>query len=549
MWLTCRYYVILTLAFAVQIAWASPETSLRQIRDHYTKIRSHHALTPAIDGQRFIAPATWQYIVASGENQPWRVFGDHSFSNWMNTARWIQSGQTHSVQPIELYDLIEEQVMKGHYFRGYEIRRIQHAAATDSIPQAYAQTLIKKIEDGEEIYFSGTQHSELVAKYRWHPLDEFEHNGELFDERGQRYLTRDEVAAAQMNPLLKVDHRSLVDLGQGRLRGRILYPRIKDLPNLVSTAFKNYDDSTRADQSLQGQVRAILKLQRDLITIHRSLDGNGRSIRLLADALFLRLGLPPPLQPIEYEMFMSLEELFEKTLAHMERYLEVVDLALYRPTLPTVLYHWTTEDSFLWMATEGAKGPIPMQTISESSRLALNHPVLANQPGTHVWPNPYFSLRGGGMAQNDDPDQGFEWYAKPNKKNVLIAYSIKSHARIKTLRTFTEEDRLARSTKTDFQGFDLIYHQHLNPDQTLAFHEWIILNPEIVDHWTGNAHEVIKILEKQSLPKDQRLRPISFEHLHFMERSESEEIQKIEAQIWEGLMQKSRAQCEFLLGA
>lgn len=490
------------------------EEVLLEMQRDFKKIDVRNSVIPMIDARRLIDPYNWEEALIRGES-PWLVYGEETYKSWARGVEFIRSKVRGRKFDLTLYNQLERVVMQGHYYHGFEIRRIQAAVQNGEITQKKAERLLKKIENGEKVYFSDVDHSKLPARFRWDPLDEFRHNGDSF-YRGERYLTTEEIEAARENPLFRVEEKSLKSIGNGRYRGTIHYPHIADLKRLVEDSFEVVNTEIKEASSLESKVKAILKFRQKLMTIHRSLDGNGRTIRLLTDLLFLRTGLPPPALPDVYDLFASNEEVYKRNIEAMREYLSSVRSYQLKPSVPKVLFHWSTQGSLHWMLDQRKRGnKVPMQTIDPSSALAVHHSQLSQKMGTHTWVNAVTAMRGG------QDSTGIEWYVKPEKSPVLVAYFITEEARIQTVRTFglLEEER--RSAK-NFKGADLIYHQHFDHRNQLVFHEWVILNPKVVRSWSIDPKDLDSYLRPE-LEKDRRLKSAYPEQeRHFPDRDNSQ---------------------------
>lgn len=476
--------ILVTLCLGSAVA-AAP---LSHLASEFAKLRqSNPDLHPELDGQRLVAASDWESAGDHGE-KPWLRYGAAAFYDWMAAARWVQRDAEGLPFGLELYERLEKMVLRHHFYRGFEVRRIKAAMDSNHLNRKAGEALLERIRQGEKINFSRANHSTFAGQFRSDPLDEFSHDGESFRKDGTRYLTTKELLSARRNPLLRVREESLVRLGSGKYRGTIEYPRIKNLRTLVQQSFEKLSRNLEQANDLETKVWYILEFRTELMTIHRSLDGNGRTIRLLADLLFLRLGLPPPLSPIENDIFGNAQEIFEATLEGMQAYVKRAKHRQHMPALPPVLFHWSTEGSFKWMMDHSKAGQAPMQTISDRSTLAIKFPGLIDKVGTHAWSNPIKATNGGPRE-----DGTIEWYLKPNRPPVLVGYFIKPDARVTALRT-TEDDRANRRT---FDGVDILYHQHFDRTGILIFHDWVILNPEAVSRWTARPEELAPFVEEE----------------------------------------------------
>lgn len=487
---SCSFALILIALGFNLIAFAAPN-SLAEVAQEYAQLRKNQSdLIPEIDGQRLVEANTWE-LAYETTNKPWLIYGKNTFRAWLNGAKWINENADGLNFDVDLYDRLEKIVLHGHYYKGFEVRRIQAAMESGQLSEKNGEALLLRIERGEAINFSKVDHSTLPGQFRTDPLDEFKHNGDLFLKDGTRYLTQGEIDNARNNFLLKVDETSLVKIGPNKFKGTIKYPRIKNLKKLVQQSFDQINRKLAEQKSLEEKVWDILNFRTELLTIHRSLDGNGRTIRLLADLLFLRIGLPPPATPIENDIFGDPRETYEATLKDMHRYVKTLRYFRHKPKIPSVLFHWTTKESFEWMThqRQNFNSP-PMQTIDKNSLLATQFRNLSDKQGTFTWINPLKATRGG------QDKTGIEWYVKPNRTPVLVGYFMDKNARVLHLRTVDKAD-IESEKKID--NVDVIYHQHLEKNGLLLFHEWVILNPTVIRRWTSDPEELRPFIEKERI--------------------------------------------------
>lgn len=480
-----NFALLFILSFG--IAWApytraeDATASLEVLAADFARLRERdHTFVAEIDGQRFVNTDDW----SDDADKPWLFYGENDFSSWKSAAQWILDDADGIPLSEELYDMIERRAMQGHYYRGFETRRIISDGVAGRLEPQVQDKLLASIAAGEKIYYSGVDHASLVASYRQDSKDEFVHHGEGKFKNGERFLSKREIENARKNPLLLVDEDSIRHLGFGRYSGNIYYPRIKDLKRLVKEALAKYENANAAATSLADRVHAILDLRTELITIHRSLDGNGRVIRLLADLLFMRAGLPPPAFPLEGDIFGDREENFRQTIQDMKVYFKKMEFFRLRPEVPKYLYHWTTEGSFKWMMdNRPSVRSAPMQTIEPLAWLAYMYPWLKNRQGTHAWIDPLSAMRGG------DLDGGPEWYAKPEKQPVLIRYLIDPTAKVAYVRTVEKKNPRALDKKS-FGNADLIFHIHTDFRGAVEYQEWVILNPAVVRMWSASPDQL-----------------------------------------------------------
>lgn len=477
---------------------------LNTIQTEYNALKSEGLpnIIPEIDGRRYHGNIPWNEAISSGNLKPWLQYGKHGYEDWVNANNWIfdRAKDSRSIT-IEDYAQIEKLALKQHYYSAFEKRRINEAVTKGTLSQVDAKMLIDKINNGIEINFSGIDHSTLPGSFRWDPLDEFVHNGEFMLPDGTRYLTEEEIEIARKSKLLKVIKESLIPIGSGRYLGTIEYPRIVDLKRLVESSFEKFNQNIAKSKDLEQKVRVILDLRTELLTIHRSIDGNGRTIRLLTDLLFIRIGLPPPIHLVHQDIFGNPEDIYKKTVIGMNAYLKKRQAyALFKNMkVPRNLFHWSSKDSFEWMLkNRNSQAQVPMQTWSKNSFLTSAVPALKESNlATFAWTNPIMAMYGG----EDTEASPIEWYAKPGKAPVLAHYVIKPTAKILKVKTIDSGEVQVEQNERE-KKYDLVYHQHLDTERNLVYHEWVIVNPNSVESWTTDPKQISKYIAEAQLKKD-----------------------------------------------
>jgi len=274
----------------------------------------------AVDARRLISRRDWDAALGRVPCEPWNGYGADALATWMDAVRRVSSQPpTRPVSGAFLRE-IHRWAMSGHYFKGYERRRIQAALGRGQITRAEHDALLARVERGERVYFSGADHARLPGAFRSDPLDSFVHNGESFLPDGRRYMIRDELDRLRSNRLFSVDETSLVEIRPGRFLGAVHYPAVHRIEEEVRNVLERAERALQRPVPPAEVVRAVVETGRDLMSIHPFIDGNGRTIRLLADFMLNVRGLPPPLYPNELDVMMTLDEAFHFTLRGMVDY-------------------------------------------------------------------------------------------------------------------------------------------------------------------------------------------------------------------------------------
>jgi hypothetical protein len=294
-----------------------------QLKARYKKARRlHPEIRPEVDGMRLVN--SWDWLLA-GEKSPHHVYGKTTYDAWEKAARFVREKGKEAEIGSEFMKQIHAIAMEGHYYRGYERRRIEQAMAAKTLSRAEGKALLDRIDRGEKVFFSGTSHLELHGGYRQEAVDDFVHNGDEFFPNGQRYFGAEELKAYRANPYLEVVEKTIRPMGEGKYIGEVRYVKSTEISKTVDKIFAELRNELRLATNDLERVYAITKFQRHMVTVHPFLDGNGRTIRLFADMLYDRYGLPPPLVFHEAELVIHSDEDASKTRAAMALYVKVLE--------------------------------------------------------------------------------------------------------------------------------------------------------------------------------------------------------------------------------
>ena len=95
---------------------------------------------------------------------------------------------------------------------------------------------------------------------------------------------------------------------------------------MIDQIFKETSMALKESNTDREYIKNVILLYKALISIHPFLDGNGRTIRLLCDALYLHRKLPVPLSIESMDYFTSSSELMEETIKKMKEFAIQKDL-------------------------------------------------------------------------------------------------------------------------------------------------------------------------------------------------------------------------------
>lgn len=188
-------------------------------------------------------------------------------------------------------------------------------------------------------------------------------------------------------------------------------------------------------------------------------------------------------------------------------------------TIPRYLFSWTTQEKLKKMdARNPDRAHMPLKPIRDIHGIALQWPNLSlpGQPGVFSWTNPVGAMKYtsiGDLVTNTN-----EYYAGIAGKDTpaLLVMVPKRDAKVVTMRTNYRELGSAADLALVAEG-DLIFHEVLNPDGSVRFHEWIVRDPKAIATYTADPRKIPQsvraYLEKAAkkgfrLPADELFHPV-----------------------------------------
>ena len=214
---------------------------------------------------------------------------------------------------------VHQAAFEGLPFKGFEGRRIVNRFKRGEISEEEKKRLLKQAYAGKSV--SGVDHKSLVGRYRSDPLDQILHRGSSFLTDGRRYFTAEELKQVRSNRWMTINESSVREFEPGKFFADTYFHDVKKIEQAVDQVMRETEFAFLRATTLEEKVAVIVHFQRELISIHPFLDGNGRTVRLLGDLMYVRIGLPPPYRPNEHDLEMTGEELMNYTRKNMAKYL------------------------------------------------------------------------------------------------------------------------------------------------------------------------------------------------------------------------------------
>ena len=298
-------------------------TPLESLSGIYIYLRevTDNKLIKNLEAKRLINPEDWKKASDQLKENAWRTYGSQTINDWFKGREFVLS--LPKDRPIDngLLKEIHKIVSENHKFYGFEGRRLLERLRRGEISKQELDALSKRaFENNEEL--AGTPHSSLKGIFRHEPIDQIIHRGSSFKEDGSRYFTKSELKELRKNKYITVDESSIKKIGENAYTGVTRYEDVNKISEAVENILKNSERKLKRAKTLKQVVEIVVSMEKDLISVHPFLDGNGRSIRLLGDYVLGRYNLPPSLYPNESDLTMPFNEAMDFRIKGMKDYLK-----------------------------------------------------------------------------------------------------------------------------------------------------------------------------------------------------------------------------------
>lgn len=302
----------------------SQNASFADIHSAFAFSAKNRVGIPELDGQRLINEEDWPKAVAQFPQQPWRYYGQDTIADWLEGLRFINRDADGMPIGPDLLKKIHGITARSLKFHGYEGRRIRKLFEEGKLTEAEFTASLKLAYE-EDHNFSGTDHALLRGQLRSDPVDLIRHYGSSVKSDGKRYLSLAELEAIRANPFMKVEEAKIQEFEPGKFDGFAYYVPSNQVEKKTAEVLETASRELGSAKSKSEIARAVVKMEKDLVSVHPFLDGNGRSIRLLGDLILARHGLPPSLRPNESDLVMSIDEAVEFRRRGMIDYLNALE--------------------------------------------------------------------------------------------------------------------------------------------------------------------------------------------------------------------------------
>lgn len=310
------------LKLLVQLESKADSFALQSLKQRYASIpkTSRTKYDRSADAQRLINASDWQRARKNLGGEADLVYSQRTLNAWNNARQFTLQHSGDSLTP-ELLGKLHGVAMKDLPFHGYEGRRLLKRYKSGEIDHATFKKMLSDVYK-RDANPSSTDHSSLAGLYRQDPLDDIRHAGTSIREGVGRYFTEAELRAVRKNPLMRIDESSVRKIGPGEYEATAYFTPPAKVQSEVSRVFNNLNKDLQKARDDDDVIRAVAKMELELIVIHPFLDGNGRTIRLFRDMIFDRYGLPPAALIREEEITTSLDDYVRDLKQGMRLYVD-----------------------------------------------------------------------------------------------------------------------------------------------------------------------------------------------------------------------------------
>ena len=298
--------------------------TVKSLSNIYTYLRemTDSKLIKNVEARRLVNPEDWKKASRQFKSDAWRAYGDQTINDWFKGREYVLDLPKNRKIDSSLLKKIHKIVSENHKFHGFEGRRIKLRYDRGEISEDQFKELLRRAyKDNEEV--SGVAHSSLTGQFRKEKVDQVIHRGSHFAKDGSRYFTKSELEELRKNKYITVDEKSIKTTGKDSYTGIARYEDVEKVEKAIDDILKNVEVKLKKAKSLRQIVKIVVLMEKDLISVHPFLDGNGRSIRLLGDYVLSRYNLPPSLYPNESDLTMPLSEAVDFHIEGMGDYLKV----------------------------------------------------------------------------------------------------------------------------------------------------------------------------------------------------------------------------------
>ncbi len=297
-------------------------SSVEKISLFYRNLKKgNEPIEKNIESQRLINQDDWEVARKEMGNKAWQYYGDKTIEDWFKGLAYVDSLPANLTLDSKLFKKIHQIVTQNHKFHGYEGRRIREKYDSGKISkEEFTNQLNRAYQKNESV--SGVNHDELKGHYRKDKVDQILHSGSSFDSNGKRYFTSRELNQIRDNQFMTVDESTIVKKGEDAYTGRAYYHDVSKVEKSVDKVLARTNKKLKKAKNPIEVIKIVIQMEKDLISIHPFLDGNGRTVRLLGDYILKRNNIPPSLYPNESDLVMSLDEATEFQLEGMRSYLK-----------------------------------------------------------------------------------------------------------------------------------------------------------------------------------------------------------------------------------